>query len=255
MKHVAPELDSLMWTLAEEGNERAIDEFGQRHPALRGELIYRIKMVKGLRSAGKPTAVAAVIPKFTPRESGSHVVHSRATNITVGALVFASIAAAAFVITTFLTPEKRFHKEDLPKPPPVASNAAPIRVPEPKGPVVNLAPIKEPDPVLKGNQSEASQRPTSVSIDHAPLLTVLQMMSEISGTQITSAPGMPNPVVDVDYHNMSAMEMLRDLGKRYAFTPLDQHDGSILVVPAVDHSGPVNGSTDAGSVMNQKIGG
>ena len=32
MKKVAPELDSLMWTLAEDVNERAVDEFGTRHP-------------------------------------------------------------------------------------------------------------------------------------------------------------------------------------------------------------------------------
>lgn len=252
MKRIAPELESLMWTLAEEGNDRAIDEFGVRHPELRTELLHRIGMVRGLRAAKKPIpAVAAAIPRFTPRDPRPASIQPRSISFIVGGLVLASLAAVAFLVTILLTPEKRFHKEDLPQPAPIQVKTLPPVQALPEA----LPPVSESDPVVKGLQSEAAHKSTSVTIDHAPLLTVLQMMSDISGTKIVAAPGMPNPNVDVDYHNLSAMEMLHELGSRYSFTPLDQGDGSILVVPAVDKSSSITSPVDLGGIRNQKIGG
>jgi hypothetical protein len=253
MKRIAPELDGLMWTLAEGGNDRAIDEFGARHPELRSELIHRINMVKGLRSAKSPTVEAPKpIPRFVPREPRVSPIQSKGPTLLVGGLVLAAIAAATFTVITFMTPEKRLHKEDLQIPPIRAQQPANVPSQLPKA---DVPPVSEPDTIVKGNQSEAFQKPTSLRVDSAPLLTVLDMMSDICGTKIVAAPGMQNPNISVDYEGMTAMDMLRDLGKRYLFTPLDQHDGSILVVPAVDSSGTSQPNDQVGGIRSQKIGG
>ena len=101
-------------------------------------------------------------------------------------------------------------------------------------------------------------------IKQAPLFTVLEMMSAKSGIQIQPAPGLPNPPIEVNYAGLTAMEMLQDLGRRYSFTPEDQHDGSIWVIPAVDSAAglPGSGSKTGGAVpattagmKDRKLGG
>ena len=256
MKHVAPELDSLMWTLAEEMNERAIDEFGNRHPELRSELVHRINMVKGLRGAKTPTkTVHAEIPRFVPKDV-RHAPAPAKGSFIIGGLALAAIAAAAYTVTTLLAPEPRLHPGDITVvhqiQPPVIQQKAPESVPQQPNviqqpPPVKLTPLEAPDPVVKGMQSEAFKKPQILRVDGSPLLTVLEMMGEITGAKIVAAPGMPNPMIAVNYQGLNAMEMLQDLGRKYGFTPLDQHDGSILVVPAVDKNGSnVSGVTPTG---------
>jgi len=252
MNRVGPELDGLMWTLAEEGNERAIDEFGARHPELRGELLHRMSMVKGLRGAKKPQTVPrASIPRFVPREPKATPIQSRGPAVLVGGLVLAAIAAATFTFMTFLTPPVR------PQPSAVNPKTTPkqSKTVVPVVPKVDTSPITEPDVVAKGNVSEATNVPVTLRVESAPLFKVLDMISLNCGIKVVPAPGMPNPSVAVDFERMSAMDMLADLGKRYGFTAFDQHDGSILVVPAVDKSGQTITSGDQGSIHNQKIGG
>jgi len=248
MKRIAPELESLMWTLAEEGNERAIDEFGGRHPELRNELLHRIAMVKGLRGEKKRTAEPIkTIPKFVPKSQKSY-----GPVYIVGALVLAAVAALAFVVTTLLTPPPHRPKEELPAvtvrtEPPVRAIQTPPRV--------DSTPPKLDTSSSGNSQTDTVLKPATLRIDHAPLLTVLELMSENCGVRIDPAPGMPNPDVSVDYQNMDAMDMLRDLGRQYSFTPLDQHDGSILVVPAIDPKDPSMRAGEVGGIRDQKIGG
>ena len=251
MKHVPPELDSLMWTLAEERNERAIDEFGNRHPELRSELVHRINMVKGLRGAKNgDSKVVREIPRFVPKDARPTKVKAQGPTFVIGGLVLAAIAAAAYTITTLLAPEPRLHPGDVtvvhqtPVSAPPTNNTitppAPNTIQQP--PPVNLKPLSEPDPVVTGLTAEAAKKPQILRVDGSPLLTVIDMMGQISGTKIMAAPGMPNPMVQVDYQGLTTMQMLQDLGHKYGFTPLDQHDGSILVVPAVDKNS-ANGQT------------
>ena len=228
MKRIPPELDSLMWTLAEDGNERAIDEFGARHIEHRAELLRRIAMVKGLRGEKKRVEEPVkAIPRFVPKEPKSNV-----PMYIVGALVLAAIGALAFVTTILLTPAPH-----VPVTPPLYVQSGQsdkvIEVPQP----VSTAPLVYPSvpPVMRETERvEEPAKPGTLRIDHAPLLSVLDMISQTCGVRIDSAPGMPNPDVVINFRDMTAMQMLRDLGHQYSFTPLDQHDGSILVVPAVD---------------------
>jgi len=251
MKRVAPELDGLMWTLAEEGNDRAIDEFGARHPELRSELLRRIAMVKGLRGEKKRTIEAPkAIPRFVPKET-----KTTGPNYVVGGLVLAALCAFAFAVTIFLTPSPRVHSGDVPnRVAPVAENQPPPRqdpAPQtPNEPVVNVNP---PTPAQK--EADEKLKPGTLKVEHAPLLTVLQMMADVCGVEIIPAPGMPNPDVVVDYRDLNAMQMLQDLGKQYGFTPMDQHDGSIIVIPAVEAGDTAQNEVPTGSNSMRKVGG
>lgn len=237
-----------MWTLAEEENERAIDEFGARHPELRAELVHRIQMVKGIRGAKrKPAETVRTIPKFVPKEA-----RSNGPAYVVGGLVLAAVCALAFVAATVLAPPTHSAPQ---------STSEPVvwQVQPQGGPVIP----HQPQSLDSGPGYPPSAPPavdtdlkrSKLKIDGAPLLSVLQMMGESCSIEVDAAPGMPNPNVSVDYNDMTAMEMLRDLGKQYGFTPLDQYNGSILVVPAVDPNDPDYVAPTSGSNSALKVGG
>lgn len=250
MKRIPPELDSLMWTLAEDGNERAIDEFGARHIEHRAELLRRIAMVKGLRGEKKRVEEPVkAIPRFVPKEPKSNV-----PMYVVGGLVLAAIGALAFVTTILLTPAPHV----LVTPPLYVRSGQSDKVIEvPR--TVPTAPLTYPTapPVYRETHDplEPPAKPGTLRIDHAPLLSVLDMISQTCGVRIDPAPGMPNPDVVINYRDMTAMEMLRDLGHQYSFTPLDQHDGSILVVPATDEGTTSFPTLENSERDRHKIGG
>ena len=205
-------------------------------------------MVKGLRGAKKRQVEAPkAIPRFVPRETTA-----RGPILIVGGLVLAALCALAFALTILLTPAPHLHVVEQPKPavvPPATDGA----LPPPQAPVVQT-PNPLP-PKIEEKEADSDLKPGTLKIKHAPLLSVLQLISETCGVRIDPAPGMPNPDVVVDYRDMNAMEMLRDLGKQYSFTPLDQHDGSILVVPAVDPNAPSEENTPVGMDRVKKVGG
>lgn len=267
MKKIAPELDSLMWTLAEDGGDRAIEEFGNRNPELRSELLRRIAIVQGLRSAGKkPKPAMASIPRFIPKEPRGSVFQSRPGKIVAG-LALAAIAAVAFAVTVLITPPTHPRVPD-PQPPsePARSHAqAPPKVltppTTPTNPPTNPATAPEAtneQPPPKAPTGAATLRKANLHIDHAPLLTVLKMIGESCGVSIVPGPGMPNPTVEADYRDMSAMDMLHDLGRKFSFTAFDEDDGSILVVPGVDTGDHPEGTGNEGArgeLRGRKIGG
>ena len=248
MKRVPPELDSLMWTLAEQGNDRAMDEFGERHPELRSELLHRISMVKGLRGEKKRTAdPPKAIPRFVPRET-----QSGSPMVVVGGLVLCAVAALAYLTTVLLSPVQPTRRVEHPK-----EGLPKIVVPAPSlnQPVVIKGETKPPAPPVEEPSTEPALVKGSLKIDNARLLDVIQLISGTCKIRIDPAPGMPNPEVMVNYSDKNAMEMLADLGAQYGFTPLNQHDGSILVVPARDPNAPLTYQGDSNSDKRPKIGG
>jgi hypothetical protein len=132
-----------------------------------------------------------------------------------------------------------------------------ISVPAPvvNEPVVIKGETRTPAPPTNQTEVEPALVKGSLKIDNARLLDVLQLISETCKIKIDPAPGMPNPEVMVNYTQRNAMEMLSDLGAQYGFTPLNQHDGSILVVPARDPNAPSSYQADPMTDKRPKIGG
>ena len=246
MKRVPPELDSLMWTLAEEGNERAIDEFGERHPELRTELLHRMTMVKGLRGEKKRSSdPPKAIPRFVPKEAPSG-----APVYVVGGLVLCAVGALAYLTTVLLSPTQPTRRVEHPN-----AGLPHVQPSTSTEPVVVKGDTRPPAPPVIQEESEPALVKGSLKIDNAKLLDVIELISETCKIKIDPAPGMPNPEVMVNYTQKDAMEMLSDLGAQYGFTPLNQHDGSILVVPARDRNAPSSYQGDPGTDKRPKIGG
>ena len=230
MKHRVPaDIDTLMWTVAEEGNVRARDEFDARYPEHRLELVRRIEMVKGLKQ-GRPDHVeAAAVPRFRPAPKPT--VNKRMVVWTSG-LVLASVALASYTVVSLLStpsatpkhvshpvvPEVKFVTPSATEP--TMANSLPhANEPPPESPA--------PKPV----ETPAYLKPQDVTIERAPLQTVLKLLAAQGGLKIDFDPGMPNPDVAIHYQGKTVIEMLEDLGRQYAFTPFDQGNGSVIVVP------------------------
>jgi hypothetical protein len=246
MKHVPTDLDKLMWTIAESGDMAAADDFERRFPQFRRELAIRLGMVRSLKRS-KPTGMDSdrSLPKFVPNETPVNLPRRPMWPVAVlGSLAF--VAFASYLVVA-----------NLPKAAPVApGNAPPVTVPM-AGPPQDRENPKDLPSVSEGrvrptqdgsgatntpNPSSSVEmpwdKPQSVAIETAPLVDVLKLIADTCHLTIELAPEMPNPDVSIAYQNRTGMQMLRDLGRQYKFTPLDQGEGRVLIVPAIDFTNP-----------------
>ena len=239
MRKVAPEIDELMWSLAEARDPQALDEFGQRHPDMILELGKRLSLTAGLRGAaesGRPSS----IPRFTPRPM-AQPIWARPLALAAAATVLSALAIGSFMIT-----------RDLPAPEPtpvVSVGSGPIE--KPRNPVV------EPD-LLRPNHDGPStsnpapppqeppfyMQPHTVEVTAANLPQVLDRIGQECGLEITM-PDVPADLADIQiearYYNRSGMDMLNDLGSKYGFTAFSQGGNKVLIVPA--REGQIDAST------------
>jgi hypothetical protein len=254
MKKPPPEIEKLMWNIAETGNPQAIDEFGARFPEFRGELMKRMAMVRGLKHRPDlPTSNA--IPSFKP---GAPAKVPPAKGVVATGVVFAVLAVGALGYTLSTSTGRRSTDIKAPEP---------VRLAPPSEPQVvhsnSLVPPKtEPAPRVVQNEQPAAnetpppaappkwQKPQVVKIRKASLLTVVKLVAANGGLKLEIAPGMPDPQIEVDYDGMNAEEILRDLGRTYKFTPMLNDDDSVILVPAVDPNG---GGNAEGSQNTRRI--
>jgi len=240
MKGIPPELDAVIWAVAEDANPAAADEFIKRYPIYREELLKRKEALAGLKTSkpGHRLNVQAV-PAFQHRPV-RRVPPSPSQLGIVAALVLSAVAVASYTLTLFSSPR-------------------PVRVPAP-APKVVLTPLDQVAPKVVYDNGTRSNPPVAPPSDptpppvertvekktpkyllpqtlvakQAPLHDLLKMLAGQASVEIVLAPGLPNPTIDVDYQDQNAVEILKDMGLRYHFTAYDQGDGSIVIYPAVD---------------------
>lgn len=228
MKKVAPDIDQLMWTLAEARDMPAIAEFEQRFPDLRLELAQRVAMVGGLRGArfeeGRPA------PRFQPSRPPAPL-WSKPLLLAGGFAVLLVFAWGAYSGTRVLLASRT---GVVP-----AAAIQHVGVQEPVAPEPDPAALPvTPNPV-PGAVAAAPHTPPylvriSIRIEDAPLHTVLAAIASQSGLSLEIAPGMPNFTVSAAYNDQVGVQMLQDLGRRYGFSVLGQGENRVLLVPAVD---------------------
>ena len=238
-KSIPPELDDLMWTLAESGNDQAIDEFGDRYPQYRGALTKRIETVRGLKGAKKPLEPKPVAARFVPKEKIAPDTSRWAMNVAI-ALGLLAVAAISFLVTALLNPE--------PKPEPSVETPAPVHstvsepktsTPEPKLP----ASVPVVPEATDAKSDLASTKRISLSIKGAQLKTIFLLIEKESKIRVIAPDSMQDATVDAVYKDMSPMEILTLMGEAFNFTALDQHDGSIVIIPVKPGTrGPETGS-------------
>ncbi len=240
MKKIPADLDALMWTITEGEDMAAIDDFERRFPQFKGELATRMAMVRGLKQSRPAVREARPIPRFVPREVSTRRENSRGVFVVTALGGLAVVALGAYAIVA-----------NLPKP---------VPAPRTKPSVVQKDPQNQPDDeVPSGNMDREPgtmfptnpgsngtnphvlmpwETPKSISIADAALIDVLKLIGETCNLKIELAPNMPNPVVTAHYQNKTGMDMLKDLGRQYKFTALEQGQGEVLIVPAVEFTDP-----------------
>ncbi|RYG38611.1 hypothetical protein EON81_03205 [bacterium] len=235
MRQVPPEIETLIWSIAESPTEKAVQEFHARYPTYAGELARRIATVRALKGAGKENPARR--PGFTPRPEPAPAGRTAAW---AAGLALAAVAVASFTFAIFAR-----RQPDAPAPQPVPM----VIRPTPK-PVIVPAPVPKPDPEPNFAQDTQEgdvgpvedaipkwQKPRQVSLKGVALVTALQTIAAQSGLQIQIDPGMPNPTISVSYRDMNTVEILKKMGSEYAFTPYDQGDGTVIIVPAREDEG------------------
>lgn len=237
MSKIPADLDALMWTLVESGDLPALDDFEKRFPQFKGELASRIAMVRGLRQSKPAEARPRPIPKFVPKAAPEPAPNRRGvfTVAALGGLAVVALGAYA-VIANLPAPQ--------PQPTPELHQPAPVQQPD----------VVREDPA-KGNVDRTPTNPSALpnppavrqpweiaqdfKVEDAPLLDVIQLIATACSLKLEVAPNMPNPNVSVDFRQKTGLDMLKELGREYGFTPLPQEPGEILVIPATRFTDPV----------------
>ncbi|RYG49277.1 hypothetical protein EON79_01835 [bacterium] len=235
MRQVPPEIESLIWTIAEDPTEKAVQEFHGRYPTYAGELARRIATVRALKGAGKENPPRR--PGFTPRPEPAPAGRTAAW---AAGLALAAVAVASFTFAIFAR-----RQPDAPAPQPI-----PVVVAPKPTPTIEPKPIPQPDPepALTNDLQEGDvgpikeetpswRKPRKVTLKGVALVTALQTIAAQGGLKIQIDPGMPNPTINVSYQNLNTVEILQKMGLEYAFTPYDQGDGSVIIVPAREDEG------------------
>ena len=254
MKGLAPEIDRLMWSIAERRDDAGAAEFQQKFPELAGELNKRLTMVRGLKGAKALMGGASSIPQFQPVNMPTPIF-ARPRFALAGAVGLAVLGVASYWVTTNVIGEPV-------KPAPLVRplhEGAPQSAPKPNRSrtftgigVDGDVPVQPTVPKVQ-SQIEGSQRPSKVpttensyppvSVDEprhnltlkeVPLHQALQMIGTSCGLKIVIAPKTPNPMVEGAYQGKVGWEILEDLGKKYGFKAFSQGDHEALVVPTIE---------------------
>ncbi len=237
---IPQDIDRLLWSVAEQHDPRAFDEFAERYPAYKDELVARTKLVRSLRGA-RPNRD---VPVFNLPQA--HRAQSRARMFQVfalGALVV--VAAASVGVTVFRhqatssrqtppvsSPASQQHGSMLPH-----SNQLP---PETVGPkrVGQSAPVT-PHPVQPAQAPDPFGRLVTVDEEGAALSQVLRDIAHQAGIHLEFAPGMSEETVNVRYMALPAKLAFEDLGQNFGISVVVQEGSRALVIPAIDSSRPV----------------
>lgn len=240
MNRISPEMDRLMWALAEADNSTAIDEFGERYPEHRAEMTKRLRVVSGIKGAKLGAKPRTDVPKFLPPVKPA-APNPRLQWVAAGLAVLAIISVGLAVI---MRPAANGRKpiEQLPlartgsNPPQQVVSSAPevIRANQlplsdnPKGPPITSK--EAPDRSTVDRENPAN-RPKDVQLSKVSLREAIALITDGSGLKVELAPGFPEPEISVEYTAKSTHEILEDLAAQYGFSILDEGDSQLLLVP------------------------
>ncbi len=239
---IPKDVDSLMWEIAECDDARASEDFIQRYPQFRSELIKRSSMVSGLKGARSKPAETHNIPRFTPRHGSPQPAPMRWAPV-FACLLLAIVAYASYVVTSGYVA-----RTTKPKYIAVPSKAG---LPDRNERITKRLPEPTRNEGVEGNGdtpavASSLEKPITIKIDRAPLLTVLDVVAAESGLILEVGPNMPNPEIKMEYVQVPGSQIIGDLGKAFNFTALKQSDRRFLIVPATDPQAQKNHGSPLG---------
>jgi hypothetical protein len=226
-----------MWAVSEVATPESIEEFCDRYPAHRAELMRRVNMVQGLRNQVKiPVNRRVEPPRFVPREP-VQAPNPRGLFLAC-TLGIAAVAAASYTAYSALHPASHavgpvpvVRKVDLgPLPqPPIQMKTPPTPTPLPV--VERVPPSQQAVPAYLKKQDR-------IDVKDAKLVDAIMMISAGAGMKVEVGPDFVDQPVSIEYHDVSPLEALQAMAKEYAFSIFDEGDDKFLVLPAADKGGP-----------------
>jgi len=262
---IPKDVEQLMWLIAESGDSNAAQEFERRFPDYRFELMRRMSTVKSLKASKPHDSIS--VPTFALKQDRVRSAPPRAFMVGVFALGLGVFAFGSFAITKQLMPppakpavsvEEPAPKVTLvtPKSQPVYSENPPGISFQPQGQANNgtnqgsrsLLPTDEQPTSPAQIQSQALyNQPRDLSIEGAPLRSVIEMIARASGLQVDIMPNANagpsvdfDKVISVDFRQVSGIDMLRQLANDHHFTLSPQGEGSFLLIPSPTKSPIIN---------------
>ncbi len=261
---ISPEVDEMMWSIANSGDFQAVENFKKQFPDFHDELSRRVLLVKDLKKAR--TLQVATVPRpafvaktrirpyiswpvvagaiFSVAAVSAAVVYkvNQAGPVadSCRAIAAAPHAAVFSVPRPVETPYTVFTKK-LPAPNPMPAPKDRQESPPSEEQGSALIPEKGPDRPTPANTRGDETAETHIVFKQTPLDTVIRAIASSYKTEIKSAPGMPNADIDVDDHAKTPREILERLGHKYGFGVVDDGDYLLLVPtssPNSDQPGP-----------------
>ncbi len=221
--------DELMWLIAENENDEAIEAFALRYPSDRAELMRRVNLVRGLRTASPEEPLSAgrpFRPNVEPRFTQPRYAVTAGFAMALCLIGFAAFYGAKRVSQPAMSPVVVQPAEQRP--------VVTIPAPEESGPVSreSLEPGSVP-PVGEAQKVDPAQKLIFLRSEPKPLSRLLAEIQRQSGLIIEIAPGTEDDLIAANYEGVPAMDVLRALGLQFGFTPLEQEPGHVLIVPAL----------------------
>lgn len=245
-----PDVDELMWQLAESGPDEAFEEFFGRYPEHRAELMKRREMVVGLK-------VAKPIKAKTPRENFMPSPGGESTPPRLLALGATVLLMAGVVMATLGTLRFIESRQPVAVAPPTTINPQANQQANPGDQGVSGLPTENPStpPTQPGTPDPNAQpplilpfeKPVTVVSRRTTLMSALNDVAIQAGITLESAPGMKDVEIELDYRDVPAIKVIQDLGRVYGFTCLQQTTNTGLLVPATDPRSNFGGVPGSGT--------
>lgn len=235
MRKIAPEVEQLMWTLAEHRDPEAIDEFGQRYPDLRGELGKRLALTTSLKGAREIRTTD--IPRFRPLALPPPI-WTRPAGLAMAGVALIGLAFGSYYLTSSLSAPPVSEKLPTISQQPASARQEPEGRGGPKVlPDGRLPQSGSPQGAASGNVADLPKhlRPQTLSIKAGKFQDVIALLGQYCGLKI-EMPDMPpelaDSLIEADYQNMVPLAMLQDLGAKHGFSAFYEGGNKILLIPA-----------------------
>jgi outer membrane biosynthesis protein TonB len=236
LKNIPQEIDELMWTIAESGDDTAVVQFCERHPSYRSEMIRRVQSMTALVNAGKTKRQD--VPVFKPKEAAP--IQFKSIYWVAGLCGALLLGVFGYAITR-PTPSQPLQVQNEiiegPKPELMTEGNQPPKIEQKPEVQEQKTPEKEePKPPSPEAPvvSEPNEGKTDINIESSTLHAAIQLVAASGGIAVTIAPGLPNPDVQVKYEEMTPLEVLKEMGKDYAFAVVEDGEKQVIVLPLKD---------------------
>lgn len=227
---IAPEIDDLMWNVAESADSQAIEQFGERYPEYRPELGKRLALLRTMRASrpNAPSPRPLRLPNGRPAPAWQRFAVACAA-ICVAMIGFAGVVYVAKTTAPF--PKPVANVEPIVTRPFDASNPT-IRKTVPLDEEYHrFAPSNDPNRIQPVRDANPWEKPITVKFDRVALVDALQAIAVQGQLEIEIAPNMPQVEIGFAFERNRPIEILEALGVQHGFSVLIQGPGHVLIVP------------------------